>query len=177
VGRLVPIKDVATLLHAFAELRRTAPAARLVVAGDGELRADLERLAASLGVGSAVTFTGWRLDLENIYSAVDAVVLSSLNEGTPVALIEAMAAARPVVATDVGGVPDVVTHEHTGLLVPPGAPSELARAMARLAADAGLRRRLGAAGRARVAQRFGTARLVDDIAGLYVERLEIKRHG
>jgi glycosyltransferase involved in cell wall biosynthesis len=101
--------------------------------------------------------------------------LSSLNEGTPVALIEAMAAAKAVVATRVGGVADIVEHERTGLLVPPRNPEALGDALIRLAADPAERSRMGSAGRDAVTGRYSTERLVGDIAALYADGLAQKR--
>ena len=177
VGRLVPIKDPATLLRAFARVRADVPEAVLLVAGDGPLRGELRGLAASLRIESGVHFLGWRHDLPALFATLDVVVLSSRNEGTPVAAIEAMAAARAVVATDVGGVGDVVEHRKTGLLVPPGRPDALAAAIAGVAADPAVRRRMGVAARRVAAARFSASRLVDDVDRWYCESLTAKRGG
>jgi glycosyltransferase involved in cell wall biosynthesis len=174
VGRLVPIKDVATLLEAVAIATVDDPSVRLAVVGDGPERARLEGRARQLDVHDKVVFTGWRRDLPVVYAGLDAIALSSRNEGTPVALIEAMAAGRPVVATAVGGVPDVVQHEHAGLLVPPSDPRAMAAALLRLARSPDERRRMGAAGRA-AASRYHRARLIDEIEALYRSGLERKR--
>ena len=123
-----------------------------------------------------VVFAGWRNDLPNVYAAVDIVALTSRNEGTPVALIEAMAAGRPVVATDVGGVADVVEHGTSGLLVPSGDMRALADALARLAGDASERHRLGQNGRAHALARYRADRLADDLDRLYRLGLQEKRH-
>ena len=147
----------------------------LLLAGDGPLRPATQALAVSLRLAGAVRFLGWRHDLPALYATVDAVVLSSRNEGTPVAAIEGMAAARPVVATDVGGVGDVIDHEETGLLVPPGSPAALAAAVERVATDATARQRLGAAARRVAAARFSAARLVDDVDRWYRAGLAAKR--
>jgi glycosyltransferase involved in cell wall biosynthesis len=171
-GRLVPIKDVATLLDAFARLRAATPGARLVIAGDGELRAELTARARSLGLEGAVHWLGWRRDLVRLYAAADAVVLSSRNEGTPLALIEGMAAGRPVVATAVGGVPDVVRDEVTGYLAAPGDAGALAAGLARLAGDAARRQAMGEAARADVRARYSAERLADDLDRLYRSLLE-----
>jgi glycosyltransferase involved in cell wall biosynthesis len=110
-----------------------------------------------------------------LYSAIDVCVLCSLNEGTPVALIEAMAAEKPVVATRVGGVPDIVEHERTGLIVPARDAAALADAMIGLARDASRRIEMGRAGRCAVAGRFSAAGLVAAVNTLYAERLALKR--
>ena len=173
-GRLVPIKDFPTLLEAFALARASVPLLRLVIAGDGEEREALRQLAGSLGIEEHVRFLGWRSDLAKVYEGVDIVALSSRNEGTPVTLIEAMAAGRPVVATAVGGVPDVVGDGESGLLVAAGATAEFADALARLAASPGDRRRLGAAGRAAVS-RYASGHLLEAVAELYEQGLREKR--
>jgi glycosyltransferase involved in cell wall biosynthesis len=126
VGRLVPIKDHATL---FAALARLAPRVHLLVIGDGPEGPRLAGLAQDLALSDRVHFLGWRHDLEAIVGGVDVVICCSRNEGTPVALIEAMAAGVPVVATDVGGVADVVQPGRTGRLVPPRDPAALAEAI------------------------------------------------
>ena len=175
VGRLAPIKNVPLLIDAFARVHRELPGTRLVVVGDGEVGADAVQRAAGHGLQSAIEFSGWQADLPSVYRQFDVLVLTSLNEGTPVAVIEAMAAALPVVATDVGGVADVVEHERTGLLVPSGSASALARAMVRLARDSTERRRIGLAARETVRTRFSADRLVGDVSALYTAELAAKR--
>jgi glycosyltransferase involved in cell wall biosynthesis len=172
---LVAIKDVPTLLTGFAGLLDRCPRSRLVIVGDGMLRESLQKVASDLGIGSNVRFAGWKHDLPSVYGAMDVVALTSRNEGTPVALIEAMAAGVPVVATAVGGVPDVVKHDETGLLIASGEPASLADALYRVASDEELCRRLGANARRDVALRFRSQRLVNDIAGLYSELLNQRR--
>lgn len=175
VGRFAPVKDLPTLITAFGLVASRLPRARLLLVGDGELRPALERLAATLGVGDSVRFTGWRRDLAAVHGSIDVSVLSSLNEGTPVALIEAMAAARPVIATDVGGVRDIVTHGETGLVVPSGDTPALAAAMERLAGDAAGRAALGRAAREAVRTRFSRERLETEISRSYRRVLAEKR--
>jgi len=175
VGRFVAIKDLATLVRAFARVAAERPDAVLLLAGDGPLRSEIDALAAALALRERVHFAGWVEDLAPLYATFDICALSSLNEGTPVALIEAMAAAKPVVATRVGGVADVVDHERTGLLVPPSDPAALGDAMLRLAGNAAERSSMGAAGRQAVVSRFSTTRLVDDIDRLYATALAQKR--
>lgn len=175
VGRFVPIKDLPTLVDAFGRVVREVPDAVLLMVGDGPVRPRIESLAATLGLQSQVRCLGWMEDLAPLYATIDICVLSSLNEGTPVAVIEAMAAAKAVVATTVGGIADVVEHERTGLLVPPGDPGALAAAIARLAVDPGARARMGAAGRQAVVTRFSHERLVEDVDRLYAGALAEKR--
>ena len=174
-GRMVPIKDLPTLIRAFALALERHPRLRLVLAGDGPVRPTIEALAAELGVGQRVHFLGWTTDLRRFYATIDVCALSSLNEGTPVAVIEAMAAGKPVVATSVGGVPDVVEDGETGLLVPPRGAEALASAIVRLASDPEERSRMGELGRHRARERYSHTRLVADIERLYVEGLARKR--
>jgi glycosyltransferase involved in cell wall biosynthesis len=138
-----------------------------VVVGDGERRTALEAAARNLGLGERVHFLGWRGDLDRVYAGLDVVVLTSRNEGSPVALIEAMAAGRAVVSTDVGGVPDVVADRATGRLVPDNDAAAVATAVIELINDTDERARLGASARAHVAARYDAARLVADIDALY----------
>lgn len=175
VGRFVPIKDLPTLLHATRIAVERCPSIQLLLVGDGPQRAETVALARQLALEATLRWAGWQHDLRRIYTAMDVCVLSSRNEGTPVAVIEAMASGKPVVATDVGGVADVLQAEVTGLLVRPGRPSELADAMIRLAQSPELRRALGEQGRRRAAERFGTARLVHEMSTLYQTSLAEKR--
>lgn len=167
VGRLAPIKDVSTMLRALALL----PDVHLAVLGDGELKEDLQREAVALGLHRRVHFLGWWFDVPAAMSDLDAVALTSRNEGTPVALIEALACSRPVVATDVGGVRFVVDDGQTGLLCPPGSPEALAESLKEILSDPDNAKRLAARGREAVRARFHKDRLVDDIADLYNELL------
>jgi len=175
VGRLVPIKDLDLLLQAFAQVAASVPSARLAIAGEGTERGRLERLSADLELAKRVAFLGWRRDLPRLYRTFDVAVLSSRNEGTPVALIEAMAAKLPVVALRVGGVPDVVVGGRTGLLVEPRDADSLARAMIELATDAQTRQRMGIEGRSLVAKKYSVDRLVLDLDRLYRDALQRKR--
>ena len=175
VGRLVPIKDVDLLLQAFAQVVSSVPSARLAIAGEGTERRQLEYVSAHLRLASRVAFLGWRRDLPRLYRTFDVAVLSSRNEGTPVALIEAMAAKLPVVALRVGGVPDVVIGGRTGLLVEGRDVDRLARAMIQLATDGDARRRMGDEGRSQVAKKYSVNRLVFDLDRLYRAGLQVKR--
>lgn len=171
VGRLVPIKDVPTMLAAMVEL----PEAHLAVVGDGEMRPALEERARHLGIAGRVHFTGWWPEVAEALSDLDVVALTSRNEGTPVSLIEAQAAGRPVVATDVGGVRYVVEEGVGGHLVPPGDAGALAGCIARLLGDPGLRRDMGEKGRASVRHRFGKDALLSGISDLYTGLLDRRR--
>lgn len=151
---------------------------RFAVIGDGSLRESLEKQARSLGVESEVILTGGRRDPEYFYPALDIVALTSLNEGTPLTLIEAMANARPVVATSVGGVVDLLGDVvedgpyqvcERGIRVPTGDEGAFAAALSRLAADRQLQSELGARGREFVERIYRKERLIEDIKGLYRE--------
>jgi glycosyltransferase involved in cell wall biosynthesis len=176
MGRFVEIKNLPLLLQAFARACAAGCHAKLVLAGGGQLQRSLVQLTADLGITDRVTFTGWRRRLEEFYESVDVIVLSSRNEGTPVALIEAMAAGRAILATRVGGVPDVVRHEETGLLVESEDLDAMSDAIGRLAGDGDLRSRLGDAARRDVAARYPAERLVEDVRGLYEGALRSARN-
>lgn len=167
VGRLVPIKDAPTFLQAARLVRDRRPEARFALVGDGEDRSALEALTRALGMDGAVTFFGWRRDLAAVYGDLDVVVNASRNEGTPVALIEALAASRPVVATRVGGTPDLLGEGERGRLVPPGDPGALARAVLDTLEQSEATRRLARAGREHVLERHSVDRLVRDVDALY----------
>jgi glycosyltransferase involved in cell wall biosynthesis len=167
VGRLTAIKQHRLLLDTVAKVAATEPRVLALIAGDGELRADLESYAAQLGITDRVRFLGWRRDLATIYAATDVFVLTSRNEGTPVALIEAMAAAVPGVSTDVGGVKDVITGSDVGARVRDGDADALAANIVRYLADDAARREAGRRARAAVLDRYSIDRLVGDLTTLY----------
>jgi glycosyltransferase involved in cell wall biosynthesis len=170
VGRLVPVKAHDQFLAAAGRVA-AATAAQFVIAGDGELRKPLQARAKEMGLADRIHFLGWRADLRRIYADLDVVVLSSINEGSPVALIEAMASGRPVVATRVGGVADVVSDGVTGLLVSPGDEAALSEAVLNLLADEARRAAMGRAGRASVYPAHSVPRLLNDVDALYTEAL------
>jgi glycosyltransferase involved in cell wall biosynthesis len=172
VGRMTPVKRTDDVLEGFRQLRERGIAATLCLVGDGPDRPSLEERAHELGVMRETLFLGYQEDVGALYAAFDALVLPSANEGTPVSVIEALAAGTPVVATRVGGVPDVIRDREDGFLVEPGAADELADRLEELARDPALRDRLGAAGRERVLPRYAVARLVDDIDSLYRSLLQ-----
>jgi glycosyltransferase involved in cell wall biosynthesis len=171
VGRLTAIKDHELFLDVAARVVSSDAAARFLIVGDGDRRSALETGAATRGIGDRVAFLGWRRDLAAIYGATDVFLLTSRNEGTPVALIESLAAGVPGVSTDVGGVADVIDADTLGLLAPTGAADALAHHVLTLLRDPDRRRRIGTAGRARVSARYTIERLVDDIDRLYRELL------
>jgi len=168
VGRVVPIKRLDVMLAALAKARTSEPRLRLAIVGDGEICTGLERQASELGIADAVHFLGYRRELLPVFAAADLAVLSSDNEGTPVSLIEAGAAGLPAVATDVGGVREVVTEE-TGEIVPPRDHAALADALVRMATDTDRRTSSGDAAQRRALDRYGATRLIRDIDELYGE--------
>jgi glycosyltransferase involved in cell wall biosynthesis len=171
VARLVPIKAPEMFLRAAAQILAAEPRTRFLIIGDGERRQELEALSADLGLTDTLRFLGWRRDMPRVYADLDVVALTSLNEGSPVVLIEALAAARPVVSTAVGGVPEVVVHGTTGLTVPVSDVSALAEAILSLLRDPARAERLGQAGRLHVYPRYDSSRLVDDVRQLYLREL------
>ncbi len=167
IGRLHPVKGHTFLLSALARLRQTYADVHLLIVGDGALRPALISQVAEEGLATAVTFTGTRADMPDILAALDIVVLPSLWEGLPNVVLEAMAAAKPVVATAVGGTPEVVVDGITGLLVPPGDVAALAEALAALLADPARAKTMGAAGRQHVESHFTLAQTVKAIENVY----------
>ncbi|MBI4574773.1 MAG: glycosyltransferase [Planctomycetes bacterium] len=165
VARMVRQKGLDTLLRAVALLPRTRPVS-LWLAGEGPERPGLERLARGLGL-SRVEFLGWRADVPDLLGEADVLALPSRWEGLPVAVLEAMAAGVPVVATAVDGTAETVVHGETGLLVPPGDPVGLALALDRVLGDREAARRMGEAGRRRAGLHFRVDAMVEAYLGLY----------
>lgn len=182
IGRLVPIKNPSLFLRAVEQLVRQAPPIRALVMGDGPLYDKLREESRARGLTGMVQFTGWRDDPRSCYGELDVVCLTSFNEGTPATLIQAMAAARAVVATDVGGVRDLLGEStdgemeippggyrllRYGILVNAGDLEGLVAALRRLIQDTPLRNSLGVAGRLQALKRFGAERLLQEISALY----------
>lgn len=168
IGRLTAQKDHATFLRAAAVAAQSLPNARFLVIGDGELRAALIRQATAAGLlPDRLTFTGVIRDMPGVLAMLDVVVLSSAWEGLPMTLLEAMSMARPVIATSVGEIPNLIADGVSGLVVPPGDDGALAAAMVRIAGDPALRRDLGAAGRKAVAARYGGDAMIGRLFALY----------
>ncbi|MGH8851495.1 MAG: glycosyltransferase family 4 protein [Casimicrobiaceae bacterium] len=173
---LEPIYDIATALRAFALVGARYPDARLTVAGSGPDRAALEELAAQLGIAERVRFTG-RLDnaeLPALYRAAGIVVNASRVDNMPISLLEAMASGVPIVSTNVGGIPHVVEHEATALLVPPGEPVAMANAIIRVLGDRQLALRLRAAGIEAV-ERYAWPKVRDEWFDAYARAIEAHR--
>jgi glycosyltransferase involved in cell wall biosynthesis len=171
VGRLVPIKDLDTFIDAAVKVAATLDDVRFAVVGDGEERARLEARAASV-LGDRIHFFGWRKDTAAVLGDLDLAVNTSLNEGTPVALIEALAAGRPVVATAVGGTPDLLEGGRFGALVPSRSPEETAVAIRTALDPLGSAQRMALEGQAAVLRRYSVNRLLDDMATLYKDLLK-----
>jgi glycosyltransferase involved in cell wall biosynthesis len=167
IGRMTAIKLVPDILLAFKGLLDLGVDARLCLLGDGPDRERVERRAHELGISRSILFVGYQRDVAPYYSFFDALLLPSANEGTPVVAIEALASGLPVVATRVGGVPDVVTDGADGYLVEVGDVEAMSRRLAELAGDRELRRAMGETGRERVVQRYRVERLIDDVDALY----------
>jgi glycosyltransferase involved in cell wall biosynthesis len=162
-----PVKGQADVLAAMRYVAREVPAAELVLVGDGVRRPLLERLARDLGIAGRCRFLGARRDVPALLARAAVVVSASHSEGISNAILEAMAARRPVVATAVGGTPEVVRHAETGFLVAPGAPAQIAFRVAELLRDRELSRRMGEAGRSVVAREFGVEQMRRSYDALY----------
>jgi len=171
VARLAPIKAHEDFFAAAQLVQQAQPDVSFLVIGDGERRAELEALVRRLSLTDHVRFLGWRRDMPRIYADLDVVALTSRSEGSPVSLIEALAAARPVVSTAVGGVPEVVLDGETGLTVPVSQPRALAEGIVRLLRDPGEAELLAHAGRRHVYPRYDSSRLVEDMRSLYLREL------
>jgi glycosyltransferase involved in cell wall biosynthesis len=174
IGRLSPEKDHAALLNACAALNRQGLAWRLLVLGEGRQRQALEQLSADLGLQAQVYWAGNQSPVFPWLAHADIFVLPSRWEGVSMALLEAMACGLPVVATAVGGTPEVVLEGQTGLLAPPGDSDALAQALAALLRDPSRRHTLGAAGRARLAEEFSIDRTLERLEDLYRRLLSAK---
>ena len=169
VGRLVPIKNHEMFFNVASELLRdsTIPKVKFVVIGDGERAEYLRDYVARKGLENAVVFCSWIKNIEKAYADLDIVTLTSLNEGTPVSLIEAMASGRPVISTDVGGVRDIVREDYNGLLVKSEDVKEFSDKLKSLIRDKGKRAELGVNGKTFASGTYNKKRLVSDIENLY----------
>ena len=165
--RLELIKGLGYLLQAAVPLVSQFPDLRLEIAGDGNLRAALEDECSGLGISGQVAFLGWQEDLTPVMAGWDIFALPSLDEGFGFAALEAMAAGLPVVATNVGGLPELLVDGQTGWLVPARDPAMLADCLKRLIADGEKREAMGAAGRRRARQEFSLSRMVEQILAVY----------
>ncbi|WP_438021253.1 glycosyltransferase [Sorangium sp. So ce315] len=168
-------KGLCYLIEAAPEVLRRAPEARFVVAGDGPLRGELQQRAQAAGLGDRMIFPGYRSDVPDLVSAFDAYVLPSLWEGLPLALLEALALGKPIVASSVGGVPEIVEHGVDGFLVPPRDPGALVEHLARVARDGELRERARTRSPAKFAEQFSVEAMVDAHVRLFDELVARRR--
>ncbi|MBX9659761.1 MAG: glycosyltransferase [Nitrospiraceae bacterium] len=169
VGRLTPVKGLSYLLQSLSILLRQRANVRLLIVGDGMIRKDLEAQAHNLGIGENVVFLGHREDTLELMQALDIFVLPSLSEGIPMALLEAMAASRAVVASRVGGIPEIVEDGVEGILVEPMNVNQLAENCGRLIESPEIAMKMGEQARKRVVQEFSATAMADRVAGLYKE--------
>ena len=167
VGRLSEVKNQKLMIDAFAQVCREIPDCRLVIAGDGPLRNELEDQASGLGVSDQVSFLGYRSDIASVLSDFDVFLLSSVSEGTPLVVIEAMAAGLPVVATNVGGLAQMLKDQQCGFLTPSGDAQALAGRMIELAANHEMRLRFGERARQIAAARYNLRRMIDEYCDIY----------
>ena len=170
VGRLAEIKDLPTLIRAVAIARETLPQLRLWIVGDGTVRAELEALAAELGVRERVVFWGQQMDTARFFSAVDVFAMSSVSEGLPMSLVQAMSLGLPAVTTDVGGMAEVLRLSGSGLLAPVGDARAMADAIVRLAENAGLREEFSRRAREAYAREFTLEQMAAAYEELYRRR-------
>ena len=167
VGRLTPVKGLSYLLQSISILLRQRANVRLLIVGDGVIRKDLEAQARDLGIGETVVFLGHREDTLELMQALDIFVLPSLSEGIPMALLEAMAASRAVVASRVGGIPEIVEDGVEGILVEPMDVNRLAESCVRLIDSPETAMKMGEQARKRVVQDFSASVMADRVEGLY----------
>jgi glycosyltransferase involved in cell wall biosynthesis len=167
VARLQPEKGVADFLRAAARVSPSLQEAHFVIVGDGPLQRELTTLTEDLGLKSRVHFLGFRPDASALMRFLDVLVVPSLDEGSPLVTLEALAAGVPIVASAVGGIPDQIRHDREGLLVPPGDTDAMAEALLELLRDPGRARRLGEAGRRRATSEFSHATMVGRIEAVY----------
>ncbi len=166
-GRITSVKGLDTMIEAFASVLPDHPHARLMIVGEGAARPGLRTLAGELGISEAVIWTGFRQDIPRLLAAMDVFVQPSSNEGLSLSILEAMAAGKPVVITDVGGAQEVVSDRETGLLVSPGSARALAESISGLLADSSYRAALASAARQSISRRFGAGRMAEDYEQVY----------
>jgi glycosyltransferase involved in cell wall biosynthesis len=172
VGRLSPEKDIPTLLRATAVVVANQPSFRLQIAGSGRCIGELATLAGSLGLDDHVEFLGDVADVPGLLGRASLFVLPSVTEGLPITVLEAMACGLPVVATRVGGTPEAVAEGQSGLLVEPGEPEQLARALLKVWSDVELAKQMGIAGHRRVEEHFDVRTMVSKYESLYQDVLQ-----
>ena len=171
VSRLSEEKDQISLIDAFSKVSQVLNNTKLIFVGDGILKKEIEHYSEKVGIGDKVIFLGFREDIAKIISTFDLFTLSSLTEGISLSLLEAMAAGKPIVATNVGGNPEVVIDGETGFLVPPKQPDKMAEAIIKVLQNPELARKMGVAGRERIEKNFSLDRMVSDYSLLYEDLL------
>lgn len=186
IGRLVPIKNHSLFLRGIAHvLQHTTQKVRAIIVGDGDMRSSIEAEATALGIGFStekneqhtqpLIFTSWRSDIDRIVAGSDIIALTSFNEGTPVSLIEAQAAGKPVVSTRVGGIGDILLENETALLSDVDDPGSFFANLLTITEDTGLRTQMGAKGTGLVIEKYSYQRLMKDMAAFYYELLQKKK--
>ena len=168
-GRLRPVKGIVSGVEAFAKATKTNPNLHLAIAGEGEQRAKLESLAQKLEAANHITFLGVRNDIPDLLSAADSILIPSLNEGFPRLAIEAMAAGKPIIATNVGGTPEAIDDGVTGILVPAKEIDAMADAVLRLADDPDWQAKLGEAGRKKATANYSVHSYVSRLIDIYTK--------
>jgi glycosyltransferase involved in cell wall biosynthesis len=171
IGRMVWQKGFEYLIQAIPDIVRDVPDAKFLLVGDGPLRESLEALSKELRVRDKVIFTGFRSDIKEILSAIDILVIPSLLEGFPMITLEAMAMAKPIVATNIDGITEQTTDGVNGILVPPQNPSVLAKAVVRVLNDKELARTMGLSAREKVEQEFSVEKMVAETEKVYLSLL------
>jgi glycosyltransferase involved in cell wall biosynthesis len=173
-GRLVPIKGPEYLIKAAEKVLQIHKNIFFLFAGDGYLKEDLAALAQDLGIEKNILFLGWKDNAAEIISLYDIFVLPSLNEGMGRVLVEAMALGKPIVASNIGGIPDLIFHGKNGFLVPPQKPRELAQYIQLLLEDENKRTKMGQEGK-KLSQNFSVEQMVQKIEGLYNHQLKVRK--
>lgn len=174
VGRMVWQKGFEYLIESIPEIIETLPQSKILIVGDGPLRAEMEALGERLKIGKNLIFTGFRSDIKEILSDVDVLVIPSLLEGFPVVTLEAMAMAKPIIATNIDGIAEQIRDGVDGILIPPNNPSALAKAVIRVFNDKELARTMGLSARGKVEQGFSVEKMVAETEKVYLSLLENK---
>lgn len=173
VGRLSPVKGYSYLLTAMQEVVRQHPCCRLIIAGDGPMKQELESLRDRLGLSQFVHFAGFIDDIEEFLVAIDVFVMPSLSEGLPMALLEAMACGKACIASEVGGIPEVLSNPDLGVLVPPAHPSAMAKAILSVIQDESRRVRMGEMAKREILERFSVERMAAQYLEFYGQIMQI----